>query len=94
MSLKEFCDRHVQTQKAFKYITRNGLLYYFDWISIGEKYAEHLIVAGADENVRKHIMKQYPNAFVSFASEVSVINEHILRENAWHDRLAEIACAG
>lgn len=94
MSLKEFCDRHVQTQKAFKYITRKGLLYYFDWISIGEKYAEHLIVAGADENVRKHIMKQYPNAFVSFASEVSVINEHILRENAWHDRLAEIACAG
>ena len=94
MSLKEFCDRHVQTQKAFKYIMRKGLLYYFDWISVEEKYAEHLIVAGADEKVREHIMKQYPNAIVSFASEASVINEHILRENAWHDRLAQIACAG
>lgn len=94
MSLKDFCDRHVQTQKAFKYIMRKGLLYYFDWISVDGKYAEHLIVAGADERTREHIMKQYPNAIVSFASEASVINEHILRENAWNDRLAEIACAG
>lgn len=92
MSLKELCDRHIQTQKAFKYIMRKGLLYYFDWISVEEKYAEHLIVAGADEKVREHIMKQYPNAMISFCSEVSILNEYILRENAWKERMAEIAC--
>lgn len=91
MENKEYCARIVDTQKAEKYINRKKFDYFCDLIVCDGTYFMHFLVACEDQKAREHIMKQYPNAIVSFASEASVINEHILRENAWKERLAEIA---
>lgn len=91
MANKEYCARIVDTQKAFKYIRRKGFLYVCDWIACGDKYIDHILVSCEDQKAREHIMNTYPNSMVSFCSEVSILNEYILRENAWKERLAEIA---
>lgn len=91
MPNKEYCARIIETQKAFKYIRKRGFLYLFTDITCGELHLDHILVSCEEQKAREHIMNTYPNAMISFCSEVSILNEYILRENAWKERLAEIA---
>lgn len=91
MPNKEYCARIVDTQKALKYIRRKGFLYICDWIAFGDKYFVHVLVSCDDEKSREHIMKQYPNASISFASREGVQAEHDMRRAAWLNEKYNIA---
>ena len=85
MSLKDYCAIITDTRKAHKYIQRKGYECFGDLIACGDRNVFHIVIACDDEKSREHIMKQYPNASISFASREGVQAEHDLRRAAWLD---------
>lgn len=83
MPSKEYCAIVSDTRKAEKYIRRKGYDYFGEFVACGDVYVIHTVVACDDEKSREHIMKQYPNASISFATREGVQAEHNMRRAAW-----------